>query len=312
MDWAEAIACKRCGYAFQEGAQESPEEQSHEQFEEHGEYEADANYGEEPYHEEGYAPEAEQYAQPNHYGSNYSEPYSGSKPSIKMAVTSMVFGILGMPFISMIWGSILAIVLTIMLGVVGAVIGGGAAILILPLGLIFGIVALVRSNRRPTEYGGKGFAIAGVVCNSVGLVMLPLIAAIFIPNLLAARRAANEGSAISSLQIIAKAETAFRSENRGRCASLEELGQFKIVDPVLAKGQKAGYRFIIANLPNVDGGCEVMAVPSSESEGTRSFFYSTEDQIMRAAPKKGELANKTDPPLDVDYRNQKPQISSRK
>ena len=312
MDWAGAIACKRCDYAFQEVAQDFPEEQSHEQFEEHGVMEADAEYGEEPYQEEGFAPEAEQYAQPSQDVPNYSDPYSGSKPSIKMAVTSMVFGILGMPFISMIWGMMLAIVLMIMLGGAGAVIGGGAAVLILPIGLIFGIVALVRSNRRPTEYGGKGFAIAGIVCNSIGLVMLPLIAAIVIPNLLTARRAANEGSAIFSIQTIAKAETAFRSQNSGRCASLEELGQFDAIDSVLAKGQKAGYRYIIASLPAADGGCEIMAVPVSESVASRSFFYSTEDGIIRAAAKKGELANKMDPPLDVDYGNQKPQISSRK
>lgn len=319
MDWAEAATCKRCGYAFQEVAQDHPEKQHQEEFaeysgdeyvaEDHVVYEADEHSGEEPYYEEGFEQEAEHFAQPNQANSDYSDQYATVNPSKKMAITSMVFGIIGMPFFSMIWGTLLALFLAILLGTIGAAIGGGISILILPVGLIMGIVALIRSNKRPTEYGGKGFAVAGIACNSIGLVMLPLILAIAIPNLLAARRAANEGSAIASIRMLSKAQIAFRDENYGRCASLEEFGQSQVIDSVLAKGQKSGYRYMIVNLPNSDGGCEIMAVPASESEGTRSFFYSTEDRVIRSADKKGELATRMDPPLESEFGIRKRQVS---
>ncbi|NNE98691.1 MAG: DUF4190 domain-containing protein [Pyrinomonadaceae bacterium] len=321
MDWAEAARCKRCGYAFQEVAQEHPEEQEQQEFsefssddpvmEEHTVYETVEHSGEEHFYEEGSEYVSGNYAPQEEYGSGYSGHHTVLKPSRKMAITSMIFGIIGMPFFSMVWGTMLAIFLAMLLGTVGAAIGGGISILILPIGLIMGIVALVRSNKRPAEYGGKGFAVAGIACNSVGLVMLPLILAIAIPNLMAARRAANEGSAIGSLQTLAKAQMAFRDQNYGRCARLEELGQAQVIDPLLGNGQKMGYRFIIVSLPNADGGCEIMAVPVSKSEGTRSFYYSTEDNILRAADKKGEVANRMDPPLDSEYGPQKPQISSK-
>lgn len=36
---------------------------------------------------------------------------------------------------------------------------------------VVGIVALVKANRKPAEYGGKRIAIAGIVTNSVSLVI---------------------------------------------------------------------------------------------------------------------------------------------
>lgn len=39
------------------------------------------------------------------------------------------------------------------------------------LGLIFSLIGLVQINAHPTEQGGKGFAIAGIVCSSVSLLM---------------------------------------------------------------------------------------------------------------------------------------------
>ena len=39
------------------------------------------------------------------------------------------------------------------------------------VGTVVGIIALVKANRKPAEYGGKRIAISGVVTNSVSLVI---------------------------------------------------------------------------------------------------------------------------------------------
>src|ERR1700752_1775174 len=67
------------------------------------------------------------------------------------------------------------------------------------VGIVGSAVALNKIKRNPYEYGGKGLAVGGLVTNIVSAVILipvMLIAAIAIPNLLAAARAANEAAAI--------------------------------------------------------------------------------------------------------------------
>ena len=168
-----------------------------------------------------------------------------------------------------------------------------------PVGLILGIVSLVKANKRPFEYGGKGFAIAGTVLNSIGILLMPIILAIAIPNLLAARRAANEGSAISTVRMIADAEQTYRATaGKGRCGDLKTLQAANLIDTVTAKGQKSGYSFIVINLPTLYGDCAITATPLSTSHGTRSFYYSTEDNVLRAANKNGLSADGSDMPLD--------------
>ena len=186
-------------------------------------------------------------------------------------------------------------------------------ILLAPIGLILGIVALVKANKRPEIYGGKGFAIAGVAVSAIVVLFIPIVAAIAIPNLLAARRAANEGSAISSLRTLGSAEaTLMGVKNTKSCGDLPTLGSQNLIDTVLAKGEKSGYRFTIVNLPS--GGCDIHAAPQTASTGTRSFYLSTEDGIIRAAAKNGKLADKSDLPLDSytsGFSNQPPKIATR-
>lgn len=55
------------------------------------------------------------------------------------------------------------------------------------VGVITGIVALVRANREPQKYGGNGMAVAGIVMSSLGLVVIPLMISILLPSLSRAR-----------------------------------------------------------------------------------------------------------------------------
>ena len=167
-------------------------------------------------------------------------------------------------------------------------------LLFAPVGLILGIVALAKIKKKPHFYGGQGFAIAGIVTSSMIVLIFPIIAAIAIPNLLAARRMANEASAISTLRTISSAEQMFMATaGRGRCGDLKELAAQNLVDPVIAGGEKNGYRFSVVMLPVIGGDCELHAAPMT-STGMRSFYFSTEEGILRAADKKGKLADKTD------------------
>ena len=128
------------------------------------------------------------------------------------------------------------------------------------------------------------------------------MAAIAIPNLLAARRAANEGSAIYSIRKIAEAENAYMSTVGTRnCADLLQLGRSNMIDAVLASGTKSGYRFLLTATAN---GCEVYATPTVSkgvsSTGIRSFYSSSDEGwIIRAGNKNGLMADKNDMPLDT-------------
>src|SRR5262245_65051056 len=103
-------------------------------------------------------------------GADASTYAQGPKLRSGLATSSLVLGILG--------------IFTVGILIIGSIVG-----------LILGIRALLKANRDPYVYGGKGIAIGGIVTNSLGIltiVPVAIIAAIAIPNLLMARMAANE------------------------------------------------------------------------------------------------------------------------
>jgi type IV pilus assembly protein PilA len=79
------------------------------------------------------------------------------------------------------------------------------------------------------------------------VAIIGIIAAIAIPNLLASRRAANEGSAQSSIRTIHSAQVAYQATaGAGSYAGdLEDLQNERLVDTVLGEGTKSGYDFEI-------------------------------------------------------------------
>ena len=121
-----------------------------------------------------------------------------------MAITSLVLGVLGLP--------------------TGGCVGvGGLA------GVILGIVALVKANSSPNEYGGKGLAIGGIVTSGLSLVLAPaiigIIAAIAIPSFLRARVSANEAAAIGDLRTFISAQAAYQSSAEGAYGTPECLAK---------------------------------------------------------------------------------------
>jgi len=131
------------------------------------------------------------------------------------------------------------------------------------------------------------------------IVIIGIIAAIAVPNLLNARRAANEGAAVSGLRTIFGANMSFASSTgSGRYAgtagtvgtsALAELHSATLIDELLAVGEKSGYLFL---------GDSTLATPTAPA----TFYFSTNPQnpsgILATGTKRFGLA--TDGVLHFD------------
>lgn len=123
------------------------------------------------------------------------------------------------------------------------------------------------------------------------VAIIGIIAAIAIPNLLATRRAANEGSAVSSLRTIHSAQIVYQATaGAGAYAgSLAVLRTQTLTDRVLGTGTKSGYRFEIVEQGGINESAVfgVYAFPTVTTgvatTGTRAFG-TTDDGVMHGEP----------------------------
>lgn len=175
--------------------------------------------------------------------------------------------------------------------------------------IILGHLSLAEIRRSSGRLTGRGMATTGLVLGYLGISIIPIliIAAIAIPNLLRAKMAANEASALGSTRTIVTAELTFDdSYANGFTPSLETLGgaadnldtceRAGLIDKVLASGQKNGYSFtyipegpaVMSDSARARGctragsqGFEIHADPITRGTTGQRSFYADQTGVIR-------------------------------
>lgn len=144
----------------------------------------------------------------------------------------------------------------------------------------------------------RGFSLIELL---IVVAIILIIAAIAIPNLLRARMAANEASAVGSLRTINTASiTYFSTYGAGFPANLTVLGGTpgaaancsagaQLIDNVLSTGTKSGYNFTFtpSGTSQTVGGCagypsySIVAVPVVTGQTGQRSFYTDQSGVIR-------------------------------
>jgi type IV pilus assembly protein PilA len=115
----------------------------------------------------------------------------------------------------------------------------------------------------------EGFSLIELI---IVVLIIGVVAVIAAPNLLSARRAANEGACISALRTLHGAQMTYQTSvgggnyagtvsNSGDTVGLNDLLTARLIDDVLGSGSKSGYNFT---------GAKTL----STSENPATFFFS--------------------------------------
>ena len=144
----------------------------------------------------------------------------------------------------------------------------------------------------------KGFSLIELL---IVVAIILIIAAIAIPNLLRARIAANESSAVASIRTINTAMISYNSSypTVGFAANLTALtgtctgsvvpssGAACLIDSTLAAGAKSGYTF---SVQGTSGGYAAWANPVTLNGTGVNSFCSVADAVVRNAGQSGSVS----------------------
>ncbi len=139
----------------------------------------------------------------------------------------------------------------------------------------------------------KGFSLIELL---IVVAIILIIAAIAIPNLLRARIAANESSAVGSVRTVNTAQITYNStySTVGFASSLANLAGSScapptstsacLIDSQLGGGSKSGYSFGIANTSGTPiSAYNIIAAPLQPNQSGVRYFCSFADAVVRAS-----------------------------
>jgi type IV pilus assembly protein PilA len=162
--------------------------------------------------------------------------------------------------------------------------------------VIMGHLSLSDIKRSAGRLSGRGMAIAGLALGYPGLAVLPIliIAAIAIPNVLRAKIAANEASAVGSLRTISRACFTYARKYNSYPPSLTSLGPStqpgpaaaNLIDPPLSLGQKSGYVFTYDGQADASGTIATYALhadPITQGQTGVRHFYLDQTGVFRVS-----------------------------
>ena len=152
----------------------------------------------------------------------------------------------------------------------------------------------------------KGFSLIELL---ILVAIILIIAAIAIPNLLRARIAANESSAVATVRTINTAQIAYNSAypTVGFASSLTNLAGTSctppasngacLIDNQVSTGVKSGYTFVLGGASGTpNGSYQVNATPGTQNQTGVRYFCSIADAVVRI-PSSNTTCALTDTPL---------------
>lgn len=153
--------------------------------------------------------------------------------------------------------------------------------------VILGHLSLSDIRKSGGRLKGHGLAVAGLVLGYLGVIFIPfilIVAAIVIPNLLRAKIAANEASAVGSVRELLRAEATYETthQDAGFTCNFSDLSGLHD----LSAGFKNGYTFFLQNCSaEKEGGpiskFQITAIPKVPNTSGRRAFCSDESGVIR-------------------------------